>query len=241
MSQRLGCKTCDSCQVVLDSQEAYIIRKTKLGKEMHFCSKRCLNKKPHPHDYEMYITDDEAATFIQESNAIEGIHFDKETVLDVWRNKRKDIPEIYGHVRALRYLIKKVEWADLDVQMLEKIHRYLMKELLPKSNQGIRKALVRVGSRLCPYPIEIRPMLGVWLNKVKSLKNPTEEDIWQTHLAFEYIHPFIDGNGRIGRLLWLFLRYKFGFSFKYVSSATKHEEYYPFFDTFNWDKWVESC
>ena len=241
MAQRMGGITCDQCNIIVDYQDAYIMRKSKKGNTLHFCSQDCLKKMPPRKETALvisnFITDEQASEFLFESNGIENIHYDPGLYWQEWRCKDTKIPEIQGHAKALRYVIKKFGQAKLTVQVIEKLHKLLMSKLLPPEYLGIRRDLVRVGGRMCPYPIEIRPMLLTWLEKVNAMVRPTEEEIWQTHLAYEYIHPFIDGNGRSGRLLWLWLRYKLGFNYKCIYNLSKHVVYYPQFDSFNWDEW----
>jgi Fic family protein len=190
-------------------------------------------------DLSLLIRDDQAAEFITESNAIEAIEYPYLMALEGWQKKQHKVPEIGGQVSALNYTLRNYK-TPLTIEMIEKLHKLLMKGLLPSWYLGIRKDLVRVGGRMCPLPIEIRPMLETWCAKVNQLQNPTEDIIWQTHLAYEYIHPFIDGNGRSGRLLWLWLRYKFGYGYNCVYNDTKFERYYPQFNTFLWNDWIIS-
>ena len=57
---------------------------------------------------------------------------------------------------------------------------------------------VRVGNHFPPPGgPEIRPALQDLLDKM------SHDNAWQTHLAYENLHPFMDGNGRSGRVLWL--------------------------------------
>lgn len=242
MAQRIsGEVTCDQCYIRVSQQTVYLVRSSRKGRELHFCSKECFDKKPSPKEPTLVtsdiIDDDQAVQFIFESNGIEEIHFDPEIVRQEWMLKNTGIPEIYGHAKALRYVIKRFGHAKLTVEVIVKLHKLLMSKLLPPECLGLRRDLVRVGGRMCPYPIEIHTMLLTWLEKVNAMKNPTEEEIWQTHLAYEYIHPFIDGNGRSGRLLWLWLRYKHGFNYKCIYNLSKYRDYYPRFDSFNWDEW----
>lgn len=188
---------------------------------------------------ESIIRDDQAAEFITESNAIEAIDYPLPFAVKGWSNKQHEIPEIEGQVSAMTYMLRNHK-KDLNVDMVVKLHTKLMKGLLPSYYLGIRKDWVRVGARLCPAPIAVRPMLEKWCDKVNTLKNPTEDDIWQTHLAYESIHPFIDGNGRSGRLLWLWLRFKHGFGYSCVYNETKFDVYYPQFDKFNWENWLST-
>lgn len=185
------------------------------------------------------INEHDAAEFITESNAIEAIEYPFPQAVLGWVKKQHKITEIGGQVSAMMYMLKSHK-KKITPAMVVSLHTKLMKGLLPPYYLGIRRDWVRVGSRLCPPPAGVLPMLKKWCDKVNALKNPTEEEIWQTHLAYESIHPFIDGNGRSGRLLWLWLRYKHGFSYKCIYNDTKFEQYYPQFDPFVWETWVSS-
>ena len=100
MAQRMGGITCDQCGIIVDNQDVFIMRRSKKGTMMHFCSKECLNKKPVPKDpavdISKFITDEQAAEFIHESNAIEEIHYDKELALREWKFKDSNVPELRG-------------------------------------------------------------------------------------------------------------------------------------------------
>ena len=241
--KRLNCITCDGCKKVIPTDLRPISVKSKAGKILHFCENiECQENynKPKPSkkfDPSTLIRDDQAAEFITESNAIEAIEYPFTVAAMGWMEKQHKVPEIAGQVSALNYTLKNYK-KDLNVDMVIRLHKNLMKGLLPPWYLGIRRDWVRVGDRLCPSPAHIHPMLQKWCDKMNTLKNPTEEEIWQTHLAYEYIHPFIDGNGRSGRLLWLWLRYKFGFGYSCVYNSNKFDFYYPQFSTFNWDAWI---
>lgn len=124
--------------------------------------------------------------FIKESNAIENIlEADSSSVF------------ITGQKRALEYALSLRFPIELD-HILE-IHRLLMENtgLEDRCVGKIRDCLVYVGGRVCPSPVKIEKMLLDLCGEIDSLrKNPTT-----CHFEFEYIHPFVDGNGRSGRIL----------------------------------------
>ena len=71
---------------------------------------------------------------------------------------------------------------------------------------------VRVANHIAPKPEEVVDRLEKMLLEYRS---SSPEDIVQRiarlHLTFEYIHPFVDGNGRIGRVINNYLLIREGF------------------------------
>lgn len=186
-------------------------------------------------------TDQQIVEFIRESNAIEEIHHPLKDVEQGWQQRSHACQEIDGHVKAFDKMLElmfKDKFGEIKLEDICTLHTVLMEKLLEPWDLGFRRVWVRVGPRLCPPPAAVRPLLEKWCQKVNQLENPTEDAILQTHLAYEYIHPFIDGNGRSGRLLWIWLRYKFGYGYKCIFDRTKRQDYYPLFDQFNWENWI---
>ena len=63
-----------------------------------------------------------------------------------------------------------------------------------------RQGFVRVGDRRPPAPQELPTLMGRWLD---NLRDMTPEEAYR---EFEMIHPFIDGNGRTGKVIYNWLR-----------------------------------
>jgi Fic family protein len=117
-----------------------------------------------------------------------------------------------------------------------------------------RKVQVGIGgARFIPPPYdkmdEPLSLLERYINTTDSSFDPLV-DCFLVHYQFEAIHPFIDGNGRVGRLLLaLMLERKCGFSkpWLYLSEFFEaHRETYTqfLFDisaTGNWTNWIEFC
>lgn len=194
----------------------------------------------------MHLKPSQAAEFIRESNAIEGYWFPLETTVEAWHARGKGFDKaLSGHTRALHTLTTSPRWglsANLSFTRLEALHTQLMGGLLPKNLLGFRRLRgVRVREALCPPGVAVRPMLRTWFSIVNKLQQPTEYTVWQTHLAFEHIHPFHDGNGRVGRLIWLWLRFKHGLGYAVVQNDTKIVDYYPQFGDFSWSRWCANA
>lgn len=72
-------------------------------------------------------------------------------------------------------------------------------------------------------PWEVEDKLNILINIFNNLKEVTLEDIAKFHLEFERIHPFQDGNGRIGRFIFLKQLLDNRLSLKYMNGETSIE------------------
>ena len=71
-------------------------------------------------------------------------------------------------------------------------------------------------------------LMQVWLRQANQ--DTEETQIKRSHVSFEHIHGFIDGNGRLGRLLMLWQREKNNLPINVIYEKNK-EEYYRWFCT----------
>ncbi len=116
-----------------------------------------------------------------------------------------DIIETTNHFRAIDYIIANTT-DKLTEQYIKHLHL-----LLKSGTSDERKAWFKVGDyKKLPNevggndtaaPEEVHDEIKLLLKEYNSKKAPSFEDIIDFHQRFESIHPFQDGNGRVGRLI----------------------------------------
>lgn len=118
-----------------------------------------------------------------------------------------DILETIHHFRAIDYVIDIAE-DELTEEAIKYLH-YILKHDTKDSTLGWfavgdykRRANV-VGGRETSKPSEVHEHMKDLLENYNAKEIVTIEDIIGFHAEFEYIHPFQDGNGRVGRLIAL--------------------------------------
>ena len=162
---------------------------------------------------------------------IEGNFIGEEKITAIVEGKRvlgsiPEIAEVKGAIKAYQEL---ENYKYDDISDLLQAHKILMHEIL--NNAGnFRTSNVRVGEHIAPQAYlvhELMEQLFEWL------KNSDEHLLLKScifHYEFEFIHPFIDGNGRIGRLWQSVILYKHNSLFASLPTESivrdHQEEYY---------------
>ncbi|MFA7445635.1 MAG: Fic family protein [Flavobacteriaceae bacterium] len=116
-----------------------------------------------------------------------------------------DIIETTNHFRCIDLIIDKAE-VKLTESLIKELH-FLLKSGTSDSRKdwfevgGYKKLPNEVGGNpTCP-PKEVANKIKTLLTHYHAIENKTLEDLIDFHYQFEIIHPFQDGNGRVGRLI----------------------------------------
>lgn len=129
--------------------------------------------------------------------------------------------EVSDYIDALRFGLKRLEKLPLSTRLFNEIHARLLKHSRGRERRpgAIRTSQNWIGgtrpgnARYVPPPaLDVQPCLAdleAYLNDERSLELPLVR-IARAHAQFETIHPYLDGNGRLGRLLVTLALVSFG-------------------------------
>lgn len=149
------------------------------------------------------------------SNHIEGSHLSKEQTRYIFETntigvsdvaiKVDDIIETTNHFRCIDYIIEHAT-EPLSEGLIMKLHSLLKASTSDASRSwyavGDYKHLPNeVGGEETVPPEAVAPVMQSLLRQYRGKEVITFEDILDFHYQFEAIHPFQDGNGRVGRLI----------------------------------------
>ena len=124
----------------------------------------------------------------------------------------EDLREVGNYVVALEHGISRLKRLPLCVRLTRELHDKLITgvqghQAAPGQFRKIQNWIGKPGSTVAtasyipPPPGEVEPCLAAWEKFLHESTLPPLVTIALAHYQFEAIHPFLDGNGRVGRLL----------------------------------------
>ncbi len=196
-------------------------------------------KRPLTEGEVQRLYDDFMVEYTYNSNAIEGNTLtlrETEMVLrglTVDKKPLKDHLEVVGHKDAFYFVVDLVkEKAEITESVIKQIHSLVLADK-PMDKGVYRKIPVRImGAHHEPVqPYLIEPKMYELLQDYKKDNRNIAEKLAEFHIRFEGIHPFIDGNGRTGRLLINLELMKAGYP-PIDIKFTDRKRYYDAFDAY---------
>lgn len=149
------------------------------------------------------------------SSQIEGTQATLEDILDPMldENANRDVVDVINYIKAMEFAIKRLQELPISNRLIKEIHAVLMagvrgKEKRPGEFRNSQNWIGGFGSTLknATYiPPNVQDMARTMSDLEKYINSDDDLDILirsgLIHYQFEAIHPFLDGNGRIGRML----------------------------------------
>jgi Fic family protein len=156
-----------------------------------------------------------AIAFTYNTNAIEGSTITLEEARLILEDKvapskpLKDIKETESQAKVFLEMLKARE--KISEELLVKWHKEIFANTKPDIAGQFRNYLVGVGPYIASDWHELKKLLKQLIRFVNESKLNPVESAARAHYMFEKIHPFGDGNGRIGRLLMNYILWKNGY------------------------------
>lgn len=187
------------------------------------------------------ISEAEVSEQVYNSNAIENSTLTLEETekillqidLDRFISER-EIFETKNLARVVSYIDTRAKEQELTLDVMLTLHKMLISNIRDDIAGRFRKddEYVRVGSHIAPAPKEIIERLEKMLAEYNARSRESIiKRVARLHLDFEHTHPFIDGNGRIGRVLNNYLLIREGFvpiNIKFIDRKKYYEAFKEF-------------
>ncbi|MDP2586756.1 MAG: Fic family protein [Candidatus Komeilibacteria bacterium] len=187
------------------------------------------------------VNEAEVAEQVYNSNAIENSTLSLEETekillqidLDRFVTQR-EIFEAKNLARVVSYIDSRAKEQELNDGVILSLHKMLISNIRDDIAGRFRNnnEFVRVGSHIAPNPKEINERMEKMLSEYNAASHENIiKRIAKLHLTFEYTHPFVDGNGRIGRVINNYLLIREGFvpiNIKFIDRQKYYEAFREF-------------
>ncbi len=214
---------------------------TTLSKKIDLLREQYYKELPSKEALVKLVSEVELADQVYNSNAIENSTLSLEETekillkLDLDRYiSEREIYEAKNLARVVEYIEKGAKEKELDSDMILFLHKMLISNIQDDIAGRFRRdgEYVRVGKYIAPASEEIPGKLQKMLAEYNGATHEgIIKRIARLHLSFENLHPFNDGNGRIGRVINNYLLIREGFvpiNIKFIERLKYYEAFKEF-------------
>lgn len=194
-----------------------------------------------------------------QSTKIEGTQVTYEDVLEVEAENKSnnlDVQEVLNYTEAILAGEETLKQLPISTRLIKRLHKILMSGQVRRASRDpgeFRKVQNYIGTEERPTFIPPAPPVLEYMSNLEKYMNDPNDSLDELvriaiiHAQFETIHPFLDGNGRIGRILIPLYLYEKGiisypnFFISETLERDKHKYYQFLNDTRyekNWDQWI---
>ena len=187
------------------------------------------------------LGESELPELVYNSNAIENstltLQETERILLELQTARRISVRELFeakNLAKVTEYLCSRTQ-QDFNEGAILLLHNMLLGNIDDRIAGRFRQRneYVRVGTHLAPAPEHVEALSEALLEDyASSHEQYFLDNIARFHLEFERIHPFVDGNGRIGRILINWQLAKLGYPPIIIRNKGKHSDYYPVFSRY---------
>ncbi len=187
------------------------------------------------------ISEAEVSEQVYNSNAIENstltLEETEKILLEIDLDRfvsERELFEAKNLARVVEYTNKTAKERELDLETILFLHKILISNIRDNIAGRFRSKdeLVRVGSHIAPASGKIVEQLKTMLSEYNADSTiPIHQRIARLHLNFEYTHPFVDGNGRIGRAINNYLLTREGYvpiNIRFANRANYYDAFREF-------------
>jgi len=187
------------------------------------------------------IGEAEVAEQVYNSNAIENSTLTLDETEKILRQidldrfiSERDIFEAKNLARVVSYIDKTAGAQELTLDVMRLLHKMLIANIRDDIAGRFRVSgeYVRVGSHIAPPPEAVRDRLEQMMVAFRaSDRDHIIRRVARFHLTFEHAHPFVDGNGRIGRVLNNYVLLREGFvpiNIKFIDRQRYYDAFVEF-------------
>ncbi len=216
-------------KIPADIKEKFKYGRIETLEKLHYfyiVLKHDLSKKLHDHFYKRL-----ALLFTYHSNRSEGSKTTKKQILDfshsrIRKPKTKTQREIFNSFMAFNHITSsEMKW---NMKSVKHLHTLLLDDLDPMIAGQWKKENNIVGNHLTvdhrQVPSAMKDLMSWLSNELKKKTIYPPELALRFYTRFEFIHPFADGNGRVGRLLLNAILYKFNYP-PVIFFSENHQEH----------------
>jgi Fic family protein len=213
----------------------------KTMEQIHKLRNRYIAQAEHKQALLKIIGENEISEQVYNSNAIENSTLSLDETekillqidLDRYINER-ELFETKNLARVVDYINKKASQERITIDLILLLHKMLLSNIRDEIAGRFRneKEWVRVANYIAPNPKDVLDLIKAMLVEYHVRDDlPMVKRIAKLHLTFEHIHPFVDGNGRIGRVLnnYMLIRDNYvPINIKFIDRATYYQAFQEF-------------
>ena len=194
-----------------------------------------------------------------QASLVEVLEFEASKQVDIWTEKQKDIQEIINYRKsvgmAVNWLVKK----QVTLNMIKEVHSNLLDSVRGKDKgrgrfRTVQNWIGKPGTPIeradyvPPEPMRLMDFLSDFEKYIHFKEKDALVQLAIIHAQFEIIHPFVDGNGRVGRILiplFLYEKKLLTTPMFYISEylEANRDEYFERLKAITsqkkWENWIE--